>query len=64
MPIITFDGPALTKEKKEKLIQEFTRVASETVGLPPAAFIVLLKESDPDNVGVGGVMLSQRQKGR
>ncbi|HHX50562.1 MAG TPA: 4-oxalocrotonate tautomerase [Clostridia bacterium] len=64
MPIITFDGPLLTREKKETLIKEFTRIASETVGLPAEAFIVLLKETEPDNVGVGGIMLSEKQKGR
>ena len=62
MPIINIDGPKLSKDQKAQLIKEFTSVASKVIELPEEAFIVLIKESDRDNVGVGGVMLSEKQK--
>ena len=61
MPIIYMDGPALTKEQKAKLVKNFTRVASEITKIPAGSFIVLIEERDRDNVGVGGVLLSDKK---
>lgn len=59
MPFIKLEGGIIDKEKKEKLISEFTRVASETLGIPEDAFIVLIKENEMDNWGVGGKVLTK-----
>lgn len=59
MPFIKLEGGKIDKEKKEKLISEFTRVASETLGIPEDAFIVLIKENEMDNWGVGGKVLTK-----
>lgn len=59
MPFIKFEGGKIDKEKKEKLISEFTRVASETLGIPEDAFIVLIKENEMDNWGIGGKVLTK-----
>ena len=59
MPFIKLEGGKIDKEKKEKLISEFTRVASETLGIPEDAFIVLIKENEMDNWGTGGKVLSK-----
>jgi 4-oxalocrotonate tautomerase len=61
MPIITFDGPKLTKEQKAELAKVFTKSAAETSGLPERASIVMFKESSRENVAVGGVLLSDRE---
>ena len=61
MPVIYMDGPKLTKEQKADLVKGFTRVASEVTKMPEKAFIVLIEERDRDNVGVGGVLLSDKQ---
>lgn len=61
MPIIYIDGPKLTREQKAVLVKEFTRIASEVTKIPEKSFIVLLEERERDNVGVGGVLLSDRQ---
>ena len=61
MPIIYMDGPALTKGQKAKLVKNFTRVASEITKIPAGSFIVLIEERDRDNVGVGGVLLSDKK---
>ena len=59
MPFIKLEAGRIDKEKKEKLISGLTRVASETLGIPEDAFIVLIKENDMDNWGRGGKMLSK-----
>ncbi len=59
MPVITLDTAALTREKKEQLVQSLTREASEITGIPREKFIVLINELDRDNIGVGGQLLSK-----
>lgn len=58
MPVITLDVSATTPEQKEKLIREFTKKASEIIGLPEDKFIVFIREHGYDNIGVGGTQLS------
>lgn len=60
MPVITLESRALTKEQKAQLIKEFTATAARIMNRSEDAFIVYLKENDSDNVGVGGVMLSEK----
>ncbi|SJZ32407.1 4-oxalocrotonate tautomerase DmpI [Selenihalanaerobacter shriftii] len=60
MPIITVDGPELTKEQKKELIESFTKTASNVIELPEEAFVVLIKEMEADNVGVGGEILAEK----
>ncbi|AFM40700.1 uncharacterized protein, 4-oxalocrotonate tautomerase [Desulfosporosinus acidiphilus SJ4] len=59
MPFIKLEGGKIDKEKKERLISEFTRIASETLGIPEEAFVVLIKENEMDNWGTGGKVLSK-----
>lgn len=59
MPFIQMEAGRFTKEQKEKLISGFTKLASETLGIPEDKFIVLLKENEMDNWGTGGRMLSK-----
>jgi len=60
MPIITIDGPKLSKEQKKDLVESFTREAVRVTKIPIQGFVVLIKENDPDNVGVSGELLSDR----
>jgi len=62
MPIITLEGPKLTKEQKAELIAEFTKKASEITNIPENAFSILIKENLADNVGVGGKQLSEMKE--
>ena len=62
MPGIIFEGPKLNKNQKRQLVKEFTKVASEVTKIPESAFIVTIKENDLDNVGVGGMLLSEKMK--
>ena len=59
MPFIKLEAGRMDKEKKEKLISEFTRVASEILDIPEEAFLVLIKENEMDNWGSGGKQLSK-----
>jgi 4-oxalocrotonate tautomerase len=62
MPTIFFYGPELEKNKKRELIQSFTKKASELTGINESAFVVYLKSFSPEDVGVGGQLLEDRQK--
>jgi len=59
MPIIKLEAAKVTKEQKEKLIADLTRVASKGLGLPEEAFYVLIKENELDNWGIGGKTLTK-----
>ena len=63
MPTIIIEGPPLGDiEKKRRLVAEASASASAAYGLPVEAMVVLIKESPPENVGVGGRLLSDRKK--
>ncbi len=53
MPTFFFYGPELDIEKKRELIKSVTNKASELTGIDKRAFVVYLRPSSPDNVGVG-----------
>ncbi len=55
MPTIFFYGPKLDKEKKKEMIKSFTDTAS---------WLTCVRESNPENVGVGGELLEDMQKAR
>ena len=60
MPTIFFYGPKLDKEKSREMIKSFTETASRLTGIEKPAFVVYLRESSPENVGVGGELLEDR----
>lgn len=60
MPIISIELGPVTREKKTQLVQVLTRDASEITGIPQDKFVVLIKELELDNIGVGGQLLSDR----
>jgi 4-oxalocrotonate tautomerase len=59
MPVITLEAGKLNKEQKIQLVKEFTATASKVMNIPEQAFMVLLKENEPENIGVGGELLSE-----
>ena len=58
MPVIIFEGTKLTKDQKEKLVKELTKVAADIMEKPQEVFSVLLKENELENIGAGGKLLS------
>ena len=61
MPVITIDTPKLTKEQKEKLVKSFAESASEIIGMPVEAMVVIIRENEAENVGIGNILLCVRE---
>lgn len=64
MPTIFFYGPKLDREKRKEMIKSFTETASRLTGIERSAFVIYLRESTPEYVGVGGELLEERLKER
>lgn len=61
MPVITIDGPKMSKEQKSKLVKSYAETASEIMGIPAEAMVIIIREVEGENVGVGKVLLCDRQ---
>ena len=57
MPVITIEGPALSKEQKAELVKSFSQTASKVMGIPVNAMVVIIREVGAENVGVGDCLL-------
>lgn len=62
MPSVTIELVKLNKEEKAQLVKEVTESTARITGLPEQTIYVFIKENEPENVGVGGVLLSDRKK--
>lgn len=62
MPNITIEGPSIDDlDTKRTLVREVTDAASRAFGLDKRTVVVLLKANRPEDVGVGGDLLVDRQ---
>ena len=50
----------MTKEQKSKLVAAYAKSASEIMGLPVDAMIIIIREVEGENVGVGNKLLCDR----
>jgi len=48
--------------KKRKLVERLTDAMAEVYGVPREAVVVTIKEDEPENVGIGGVLAMDRVK--
>ena len=63
MPNITIEGPKIKDiDTKRTLVKELTDAAAKAYGLPVKIMVVLIKENSPENVSVGGQLISDRGK--
>lgn len=62
MPSITMELVKMSKEKKAQLVKEVTEATARATGIAPQAILVFIKENEPENVGVGGVLLPDLKK--
>ncbi|MFO7578078.1 MAG: 4-oxalocrotonate tautomerase DmpI [Pelovirga sp.] len=60
MPVISLDGPRLDLDKKRALVTEITARAAQAYGLPEQTIIVMIRENEPENVAVGGLLIADR----
>jgi 4-oxalocrotonate tautomerase len=63
MPTITIDGPPIKEvERKRELVKRLTEVA---IGIYKIEHIVvLIRENQPENVGVNGQLIFDKKKDR
>jgi len=64
MPVIQFEGPQMTKDQKERLVEAFSREASQILSIPEEAFVTILRENNLENIGNGSKLLSEKIKDR
>ena len=63
MPSATIDGPKIEDVKvKRVLVKEITDALEKAYKIPRQAYVVLIKENLPENVGVGGELILHRFK--
>ncbi|MFH1415208.1 MAG: 4-oxalocrotonate tautomerase DmpI [Elusimicrobiota bacterium] len=58
MPSVTIEGPKIEEiEVKRTLVKEITDALEKAYRIPREAYVVLIKENTPENVGVGGELI-------
>jgi 4-oxalocrotonate tautomerase family enzyme len=65
MPSVDVEGPPIDIEKKRELVAEVTKAlkrAYKEFGFIDDTMIVRIKENQPQNVGIGGILVIDRQK--
>ena len=61
MPNVVIDGPKINDlEVKRQLIKEITDALEKAYKIPRNAYIIVIRENSPENVGVGGKLLTDR----
>ena len=61
MPSVTIEGPKIDNlEIKRVLMKEITDALEKTYSLPRQTYIILIKENLPENVSVGGQLISEK----
>ncbi|MDD3985053.1 MAG: tautomerase family protein [Methanobacterium sp.] len=60
MPVITIDGPKMNKKQKAKLVKAYAEIASEIMGIPVEVMVIIIREVEGENVGVGNILLCDR----
>lgn len=62
MPIITIEFSKIEKETKAQLAATLTKNASEILKIPENTITTMIKENDPNNVAIGGKLLTDLHK--
>lgn len=62
MPTIVIDGPPIKDlDRKRILVKALSEAAAQAYDLASEKMTVLIKENQPENVGVGGMLLLDRR---
>ena len=62
MPVVIIKmAKGRTIEQKRTMVQEFTRIITETLGVGPEMVTVLIDELERENIGKSGVLLSEKK---
>ncbi|PLX98502.1 MAG: 4-oxalocrotonate tautomerase [Desulfuromonas sp.] len=61
MPVITIEGPPVEDIKQRRdMVEAITTAAARTYGMAKEKIIILIRENSPDQVAVGGELISDR----
>ena len=61
MPNVTIEGPKIEEvEVKRELVKEITDALEKAYKIPREAYVIVIKENAPENVGVGGKLIIDR----
>ena len=64
MPTVIINGPRIEDiEVKRALVREITDALEKAYKIQREAYSVVINENLPENVGVGGVLIIDREKG-
>ena len=62
MPVMQIAGNnEISIEKKREMVEKVSEVVADAYGLPIETITVLVTGFDPDDIGAGGKLLSDRQ---
>ena len=62
MPAIIVEGIPLSVDQKRELVAALTKSASSIMNVSEQAFQVYIKENSRENIGVAGILVSERKK--
>ena len=64
MPVITMTLGAdqIDRQQKSDFIKSVTKSASQITNIPEQSFIVFIEQLDSDNIGVGGLSLTEKRQ--
>ena len=61
MPNVVIDGPKIENvEVKRILVKEITDALEKAYKIPRSGYVILINDHLPENVGVGGTLLIDR----
>ena len=59
MPVINIEGPPIgDMDVRRAMVKELTEAAAKAYAMPREKIIVLIRENQPDQVSVGGELIS------
>jgi len=61
MPVLIVYGPKLDVKKKREFVEKLTDVAAEIYNMDRNTITILIHEPPAENVGVGGVLIADRE---
>ena len=61
MPHIRVGGPKIDLDSKRKLAAGITDIAFEVYGIAKEHIVVVIEETEPENVAVGGKLIADRR---
>ncbi|MDL2247007.1 tautomerase family protein [Methanobrevibacter sp. OttesenSCG-928-K11] len=61
MPVITIAGnDGISKNNKEKMVKEVTKIVADAYDLPESAITILIQGYSTEDIGVSGKLLSEK----